>query len=118
MNNLYARLAKINIKNNLTLYIPYLVSGIIMVTMFYCINFLYTNEGLKHAAGGDNMATLLGIGVKVIAFIAAIFLFYTNSFIIKRRKKEFGVYNILPESVKFNASYPIKSLYFLMFKVF
>ena len=45
--------------------------------------------------GGYYIKTIMGMGVYIIAFFSLIFLFYTNSFIIKRRKREIGVYNIL-----------------------
>ena len=45
--------------------------------------------------GAKNLGLILRLGIGVIGIFAVIFLFYTNSFIIKRRKKELGIYNIL-----------------------
>lgn len=95
MNNIYRKLAKANIKNNRQLYIPYIASGVITVMMFYLMMFLNNNPGLEHIPGGRNLKLILGLGVGVIAIFAYIFIFYTNSFISKRRKKEIGIYNIL-----------------------
>lgn len=95
MNKLYINLAKTNMKNNKPLYIPYILSGIMTVAMFYLMMFLNNNEGLKKIPGAMSLRSILGLGVFVIAIFAYIFVFYTNSFIIKRRKKEIGVYNIL-----------------------
>lgn len=57
--------------------------------------FLNNNLGLDQMRGGYYIKTIMGMGVYIIAFFSLIFLFYTNSFIIKRRKREIGVYNIL-----------------------
>lgn len=63
--------------------------------MFYIINSLSNNESIKKLYGGETILITLGYGTYVTAIFAFIFLFYTNSFLMKRRKKEFGVLNIL-----------------------
>ena len=95
MNNIYVRLAKTNIQNNRQLYLPYIISGIVTVMMFYLMMFINNNPGLKSIPGSANLQTIMAFGVGIITIFAYIFIFYTNSFIIKRRKKEIGVYNIL-----------------------
>ena len=65
------------------------------VALFYLMVFLNNNPGLDQMRGGYYIKTIMGMGVYIIAFFSLIFLFYTNSFIIKRRKREIGVYNIL-----------------------
>lgn len=95
MNNIYVRLAKTNIQNNRQLYLPYIISGIVTVMMFYLMMFINNNPGLKSIPGSVNLKTIMALGVGIITIFAYIFIFYTNSFIIKRRKKEIGVYNIL-----------------------
>lgn len=95
MNNIYVKLAKTNIRNNKPLYLPYIFSGVMTVAMFYMMMFLNGNDGISKIPGAANLRAILGLGVGVIAVFAYIFIFYTNSFIIKRRKKEIGVYNIL-----------------------
>ena len=95
MNNIYVRLAKTNIQNNRQLYLPYIISGIVTVMMFYLMMFINNNPGLKSIPGSANLKTIMALGVGIITIFAYIFIFYTNSFIIKRRKKEIGVYNIL-----------------------
>lgn len=95
MNKLYRKLAWINIKSNKHFYFPYLLTGIVSVMMFYCTRTMQGNEGLKHVRGGVNIITILSLGIVVIGFFISILLFYTNSFIMKRRKKELGIYNIL-----------------------
>ena len=92
---IYSRLALTGIKKNKKLYIPYILICIGMVMMFYIITFLSSSDMMMNYPGGETMRGILGFGVYVIGFFAVIFLFYTNSFLVRRRKKEFGLYNIL-----------------------
>ena len=92
---IYSRLALTGIKKNKKLYIPYILTCICMVMMFYIITFLSSSDMMMNYPGGETMRGILGFGVYVIGFFAVIFLFYTNSFLVRRRKKEFGLYNIL-----------------------
>ena len=91
----YPRLAVTGIRKNGRLYLPYLLTCVGMVMMHYIIGFLSRYEGLLHIKGGDVMQGMLRFGSGVLAVFALIFLFYTNSFLIRRRNKEFGLYNIL-----------------------
>lgn len=91
----FLKLAASNIKKNEKTYIPYLLTCIITVAMFYIIKSLSLNPGLEKMAGGEHVSYFMFLGSYVIAVFAFIFLFYTNSFLVKRRKKEFGVFNIL-----------------------
>lgn len=95
MGKLYFKLAKTNLSNNKPFYIPYIISSIITVAMLYMMSFLSDNKGLNKIMGADSLASIFRFGVGIIVIFSYIFLFYTNSFIIKRRKKEIGVYNIL-----------------------
>ena len=95
MGKLYFKLAKTNLSNNKPFYIPYIISSIITVAMLYMMSFLSDNKGLNKIMGADSLATIFRLGVGIIVIFSYIFLFYTNGFIIKRRKKEIGVYNIL-----------------------
>ncbi len=92
---LYGRLAVVNMRNNKQFYLPYLLTGILTVAMFYIMCALKGNKGLDQLPGTSEVKVILGMGTVIIGIFAVIFLFYTNSFIIKRRKKELGVYNIL-----------------------
>ena len=92
---LYRRLAWTGIKNNGKLYIPYILTCIGTVMMCYIISFLSTSSTFAAIRGGDTVQVFLGMGFGVMAVFSLIFLFYTNSFLIRRRKKEFGLYNIL-----------------------
>ena len=95
MTTLYSRLAFVGIKKNGRSYAPYILTSSLMVMIFYIIGFLAGNPLLSEMRGGDGMSQILAIGIIVMAIFSAIFLFYTNSFLIKRRKREFGLYNIL-----------------------
>ena len=92
---LYPRLARMNIRNNRKIYLPYILTCVGMVMMFYIVSFLATDTEVRQIAGGDLLQTLLGFGMGVVYVFSVIFLFYTNSFLMKRRKKEFGLYNVL-----------------------
>lgn len=95
MNKVYRKLAFTNIKNNGSLYLPYIISGIVTVAMFYIMMFLNNSKGFEKIYGSSYLTSIMALGVGIIAVFSYIFIFYTNSFIIKRRKKEIGVYNIL-----------------------
>ncbi len=91
----YPKLAWTGIKKNRKIYLPYLLTCVGMVMMFYIITYLTKNEEVASMPGGDEMQMILSFGSGVIAIFSLIFLFYTHSFLIRRRKKEFGLYNIL-----------------------
>ena len=91
----YPRLALDGIRKNKRMYLPYILTCIGMVMMYYIIVFLCRGEAVKAVRGASVVREFLRLGSGVIAFFAGIFLFYTNSFLIRRRKKEFGLYNIL-----------------------
>lgn len=96
MSKLYRRLAATNIRNNKQFYLPYLLTGIVSVAMFYLVQAMQDNPGIDGLGGGaEDIRMILAFGVVTVGFFVSIFLFYTNSFIMKRRKKELGVYNIL-----------------------
>lgn len=92
---LYLRLAASGIQKNRKLYYPYLLTCIGMVMMFYILHSLSYAPALHEMRGGGNVELVLSLGKLVIAVFASMFLFYTNSFLIRRRYKEFGLYNVL-----------------------
>lgn len=93
--NFYPRLAWDGIRKNKRFYLPYILTCGGMVMMFYIIHHLAAMPALDGMAGGATTKLTLGFGVWVIAVFALIFLTYTNSFLMRRRQKEFGLYNIL-----------------------
>ena len=94
--SIYPRLAWSGIVKNRKLYFPYMLSCIGMVMMFYIIHFLSYSPLLHEMKkGGSSLEMILSLGKFVIAVFALLFLFYTNSFLIRRRYKEFGLFNVL-----------------------
>lgn len=91
----YPKIAANNIKKNKKTYVPFILTCIVTIAMFYIFKSLSVNPGIEKMLGGDTVDYVLGLGSIVVAIFAFIFLFYTNSFLVKRRKKEFGVFNIL-----------------------
>ena len=89
--SIYTKLAVTNIKNNRKTYIPYILTAVLTVMMYYIMDALSRNKSV----GDGSVRLCLQYALGVIIIFAVIFLFYTNSFLIKRRKKEIGVYNIL-----------------------
>lgn len=92
-NSFYFRLALTNIKKHARSYVPYIITCVITIAMFYIIKSLAFN--LDKNLSSVSAATSMSLGSIVVAIFAIIFLFYTNSFLLKKRKKEFGLYNIL-----------------------
>lgn len=92
MNNFfYSKLAVQNLKNNRKTYVPYILTCIFTTAMFFVVG---TIANIKWA-DSDALHSLLTFALATVGIFSAIFLFYTNSFLIKQRKKEFGLYNIL-----------------------
>ena len=92
---MYPKLAMNSISKNKRLYIPYILTCVGMIMMYYIIAFLAFGKSLDSLEGGSIMQQALVFGCGVLGIFSFIFLFYTNSFLTKRRKKEFGLYNIL-----------------------
>ncbi|MGN1015684.1 MAG: FtsX-like permease family protein [Faecousia sp.] len=92
---LYPKLAWDGIRKNRRLYVPYLLTCGGMMMMFYIIHYLAAMEALKGMSGGATVGQMMGMGVWIVALFALMFLFYTNSFLMRRRQKEFGLYSIL-----------------------
>lgn len=91
----YSRLALQNIRKNGRFYFPYLLAFLGCVCGMYLILSLSTGDGIANLRGGEYVAGFMTFGTGIVGLFAAIFLFYTNSFLIKRRKRELGLYNIL-----------------------
>ena len=91
----YARLALSNIRKNARTYIPYILSCTLTVAMTYIMYLLPRDPGLTGARGEVTLRSTLVLGSFVVTIFAVIFLFYTSSFLSKRRRKEFGLLNVL-----------------------
>lgn len=93
---IFSRLAKQNIRNNKTTYIPYMITCIFCIAMIYMIEFLRDCPTLDQAVRqADEVRMIVFTGEIVVEIFCIIFLIYSNSFLMKRRQKEIGLYNIL-----------------------
>ena len=92
-SKIYGKLAVTNLKNNGKSYVPYILASAFSVMMYYIMDNLYRNRSLVEK--GSPLAIMLSYADVVLLIFSVIFLFYINSFLIKRRKKELGIYNIL-----------------------
>ena len=92
---LYFRLAATGMSKNKKFYFPYIFTCFCMVMMYYIIQFLRISDDFRTMRGGESMQMILEMGTPVIAVFSWILLYYTNSFLIRRRQKEFGLYHIL-----------------------
>ena len=93
--NLYPKLAWHGIMKNQKTYLPFLLTSVGITMMYYIVAYLTYSKSIYEMHGGQEMQMILSWGTAVIAIFAAIFLFYMNSFLMRRRKTEFGLYNIL-----------------------
>ena len=91
----YPKLALTNIEKNKQTYLPFVLMSMLTIMLFYMMDSLIENTTIKNMNGGENVQAMLKIGMWVCIIFSVIFLFYINSFLIKRRTKEFGLYNIL-----------------------
>ena len=89
---LFRSMALTNIRNNRKFYLPYILTIIMTVAMFFNMCSISRNPQYEEFA---TVKEILGFGVVIIGIFSVIFLFYTNSFLMKRRKKELGLYHIL-----------------------
>ena len=95
MGNLYTKLAFTSIKKNKVFYVPYIISASIMIALFFIVTSLAFDPYIQSVHGGSTLATLLALGIPVLGLLSTFFLFYISSFVMKRRKKELGLYSIL-----------------------
>ena len=93
---IFSRLAKQNIRNNKSTYIPYMITCLFCIAMIYMMEFLRDCPTLDQAVRqADEVRMIVFTGEIVVEIFCIIFLIYSNSFLMKRRQKEIGLYNIL-----------------------
>ncbi|NLV59585.1 MAG: FtsX-like permease family protein [Clostridiales bacterium] len=92
---LYLHLAWGNLRKNRGSYLPFLLACMLLIFTVYSFASIALNQGLTQLPGATAFAFMLILGLVVVSIFAAIFLFYANSFLIKRRKKELGLYAVL-----------------------
>ena len=93
--SLYPKLAASALRKNIRIYLPYLLASTGTVMMFNLLLGLSTDPQVASLRGGVQVQLVLALGCIVVAIFSAILLFYTNGVIVRQRKREFGLYNIL-----------------------
>ena len=92
---MFLKLALTNIKKNRETYIPYIFSCVGCITVLYIMMFIVTSPDIVNMRGGRDVSFIVSMGVFVLGVFSVIFLLFCNSFLMKRRQKEFGLYNVL-----------------------
>lgn len=92
---MYRKLALNNIRKNKNTFVPFSLSCVAMIAMFYMLRSIQLQADDNLFFGARTMRTILGFGAVVCGVFSLFVVFYTNSFLMKRRSKEFGLYSIL-----------------------
>ena len=91
----FPRLALVNLVRNGRFYGPYLLSCGAVAAMYYILRFLTWHEALAAVRGAAYLQVMMSIGCFVVSLFSAVILLYADSFVMKRRQRELGLYNIL-----------------------
>lgn len=91
----HLRLAMNNLRSNKSLYVPYLLASTLIVMLFYSLRSVMFMVGESGMKGGSTLGILLELSAQICLFVSVVIVFYLNSFVMKRRKKEFGLFAIL-----------------------
>lgn len=91
----FPRLAWQGIRKNLVLYLPYLLMSVLMVAIHYIMYYLSAPQVIYAMGRGASTQTVMEMGTMVVEVFACIFLYYCNTFLVGRRMREFGLYNVL-----------------------
>ncbi|MBP5492664.1 MAG: ABC transporter permease [Clostridiales bacterium] len=95
MRNIYRSLAGNALSKNKIVYVPYIISAIMMITISHVILAISTDPVIGSIEGGDGLQMIMSIGIFVMYNISFFFLFGVSRFVIKNRKKELGLYSVL-----------------------
>ena len=93
--NLYPRMALQNIKKNYRFFVPRILTQAGLLGCYYIVYTLYKDERLRSVYGGQYLPFFMVIGIGVTSLLAVILMLYTNSFLMKQRTRELGLYNVL-----------------------
>ena len=89
------RLALSNLIKNRKLYYPYALATILAIAITYIFTSLTLNPHLDNLTGADSIKAVLGMGLGIVALSSGIIVLYANSFVMKNRSKELGLYSML-----------------------
>lgn len=95
MSSIYSKLALDSIRKNKILYFPFVLTCVGIYIVLYILSFLNTSDLMNFLPDSEVVKIIINLGLIVVSFFALIFLFYTNAYLIKTRKKEFGLYSVL-----------------------
>lgn len=91
---LYLKLAFTNVRKNKNSFFPFLLSVVTMTAMFYMLEAIAA-QAWEGFYGAEQIQIVLKFGMWIVGIVSAIIIFYTNSFLMKRRNQELGLYNVL-----------------------
>ena len=94
-SGLFLKLAKTNIFKNKNTYVPFFISSTTMIALFYIIYSVTLQSDVSSYYGSKHMNLLLGFGTIICGMFSVCIIFYTNSFLMRKRTKELGLYSIL-----------------------
>lgn len=92
---LYFRMAVQNLKNNARFFLPRIATEAGLLTCFYIMLTLTMDKRLQHVKGGNYLSAFMGMGTAILALLSVVLMLYINRFLMRQRKREFGVYNVL-----------------------
>lgn len=110
---LYRKLAISNIRKNKNTFFPFTLSAVIMIAMFYMLTSIWKQAGIGGYRGATTVTEMLGFGIGVCAIFSLFVVFYTNSFLIRQRTKELGLYSMLGMEKKHITMVVIWELFFV-----
>ncbi|SHK25200.1 putative ABC transport system permease protein [Hathewaya proteolytica DSM 3090] len=92
---MYSKLALSNIKKNKNMYFPFLLAAMVMASLFYILTSITVKTANSNFSGAREVSSILYMGIWCIGFFSILIIFYINSFLMKRRTRELGLYNVL-----------------------
>ena len=95
MIKFYIRTALNGLKKNLKLYVPQIISSAVLFAIMYIMFSLCFDETLNHSRGGRYLGIFMGLGITVISILSLVIIFYANNFLMRQRKREYGLYHVL-----------------------
>jgi ABC-type antimicrobial peptide transport system permease subunit len=93
--NFFLKLAWNNVRRNRSVYLPYVVAVAIISGVFFLVNAIIESKSISNMPSGQTAQLILKFAVVVFGIFAFSFMLYINGFLIKRRKREFGLYSVL-----------------------
>lgn len=95
MINFYIKTALNGLKKNLKLYVPQIISSAVMFAIMYIMFSLCYEETLETSRGGRYIGIFMALGIVVISILSIVIIFYANNFLMRQRKREYGLYHVL-----------------------